>query len=284
MTRAGTSTRAFAVALLAALAAGALPAVAASTTAASPLPGTGSHRAGDAGAPAGARLVACRRSPLLDERTAVVGAVMHPIAGATKLALRIDLYQRSIGSARWMLRSDVPGLGSWTSPTDPSVGSRPADVFKYRQAVARLVVPYAYRFHVGFRWLAASGAVVRESGTTTGTCREPDLRPDLVLSDLSVVPTSREGIARYTVVVRNVGRSPVRGVVVGATFASSGGTASGGAGGVGRLAPGAAAAVTFAGPSCAAGATPPTFLADPANTVDEARETNNELTGTCPAP
>lgn len=254
------------VALLAALAA-------AAPAAAAPPPADGA---------AGARLTACRTSPLIDERVAVVGTWMRPLPAATRLTLRIDLQQRALGVRRWTRRADVPGLGVWTAPSDALVGTRAGDVFKYRQAVGRLVVPAAYRFRVAFRWLDAAGAVVRETSVTTRACRQPDVRPDLVLGDVRVAARPEGGV-RYTLFVTNAGASAVARAAVAATFP---GDATPGAHvrTVARLVPGATAVLTFVGPGCPPGGVPALFTADPSNALDEADESNNELSGLCPAP
>lgn len=226
--------------------------------------------------PFDARMVSCRRSPSTDQRTAVVGASMRPVPGGKRLAMRIELFQKPLSGGRWMLRGDVPGLGTWTLPSDPSIGTRPNDVFRYRQAVGRLVVPYAYRFRVSFRWSDAAGRVVREESAVTAPCREPDLRPDLVVASATVAPDLDPARALYTVTVKNIGRSAASGIGVGTTFASP--TRY-----VRRLAPFESAQVTFIGPACPAGESGPTFLADPGGTIDEALETNNSLLATCPA-
>lgn len=264
MTRAGTSTRAIVVAILAALTLGG-----ATASAASP-------------AQAGARLAACRHAPVADQRVAVASAWMKPLPAARHLSLKLDLYQRALPSGRWTLRTDVPGLGTWTAPSDALVGTRAGDVFKYRQAVGRLLLGYAYRFRVAFRWLDDAGAVVRESALTTRACRQPDGRPDLVLSAVRA-EAAGDGLARYAVTVANAGRSPARGVAVGATLPGET-TPLGRVRQVGRLAPGASAVVTFTGPGCLAGQAPAAFAADPANAVDEANEANNQLLASCPAP
>jgi CARDB len=236
-----------------------------------------------AGAPAGARLLACHRSPSIDARVAVVGTSMRPIQGAGRLAVKLDLWQRTAG-ARWTQRTDVPGLGSWVSPSDALLGSRAGDVFKYRQAVGRLVVPAAYRFHVTFRWLDGGGIVVREASATTAACRQPDLRPDLVLRSVAATPSTRSpGLVRYAVTVGNAGRSAVVRATVTATFPNPAGPSLHSRN-VRRLAPGESVLVTFTGPGCAAGAPPPTFVADPANVLEETSEANNQLAAVCPAP
>ncbi len=111
----------------------------------------------------------------------------------------------------------------------------------------------------------------------TAPCREPDLRPDLTIS-AAVADASQPGetTTRYVVTVRNAGRGHATGVQVAATF--SGPTRT-----VKRLGPGQSADVVFWGPPCGSGSAAPSFLVDPANLIDEARETNNSLVATCPA-
>jgi CARDB protein len=232
-------------------------------------------------APFSSRLLTCRRSPLIERRTVAVAARMRPIAGGTHLSLRVQLYQRPLTGRHWTLRSDVPGLGEWISPADPTLGSRPADVFAYHQAVGRLVVPYAYRFRVSFRWLDDAGKVVRQEHTTTRPCREPDLRPDLTLPSVQVEPSLRfPGYARYVVKVRNVGRSTARHITVGGTFPvhpTSSSTRT-----IRRLRVGESVTVSFVAPKCAASdSAPPSFVADPANAIEEMDETNNTAVAAC---
>lgn len=222
-----------------------------------------------------ARMVSCTRSPKTDLRTAIVGASMRPIAGGTRLSLKVDLYQRPLSGGRWSLRADVPGLGIWSQPSDPSIGSRANDVYKYRQAVGRLIVPYSYRFRVAFRWSDATGRVVREETATTALCREPDLRPDLVITSAAFEPVGTEGTGVYTVAVRNAGRSSAWNVGVGSTSA--------GLRTIRRLGPLESTELTFFGGGCSAELPGQTFTVDPSNLIDEARETNNSLLASCPA-
>jgi CARDB protein len=212
---------------------------------------------------------------------AAVAARMRPISGGTHLSLRVELYQRPLSGHHWTLRSDVPGLGEWTTPADPALGSRPADVFAYHQAVGRLVVPYAYRFRVSFRWLDDNGDVVRQEHATTRPCREPDLRPDLTLPAVQVKPSLRyPGYARYIVKVRNKGRSTARHIVVSATFpahptADSTRT-------IRRLRAGDSVEASFVAPKCSAADTaPPSFAADPMGAIEEMDETNNTAVAAC---
>lgn len=232
-------------------------------------------------APAGARVVSCHRSPSLDARTVVVGTWMKALPAARRLLVKIELHQRVPGGV-WTVRDDVPGLGVWTAPSDPSLGTRPADVFKYRQAVGELAVPAAYRFRVSFRWLDAAGALVSDWAAVTGVCRQPDLRADLVLSELRSL-SADDGSVRYLVRLSNEGRTTVARVVVAATFPGES-TPDLHVRSVRGLVPGRSVIVAFAGPGCSAGELPAAFAADPANALDEAHEANNMLGASCPAP
>ena len=81
------------------------------------------------------------------------------------------------------------GLGSWISPTDPTLGQQAGDVWILNNPVVNLFAPAAYRFRVTFRWIGSQGQ-------TLGTAMqlEPDLlparaaRPDLLVRSLSVTP------------------------------------------------------------------------------------------------
>jgi hypothetical protein len=227
-------------------------------------------------ADAGTRLVACRHSPSIDERVATVAAWMRPLATAKRLTLKIDLFQRQqVRGARWTQRTDVPGLGTWTVPSDALLGTRSGDVFKYRQAVGRLVLGSDYRFRVSFRWLDVAGAIVRESAMTTRTCRQPG--PDLVLTGLRTAPTNDPSLVRAAFTVSNVGRAPAARVFVTATPATGGLVRRP----VGRLEPGESVTLSFAGPACADGGTAALFTADPDGLVEEVDEGNNQLVGAC---
>lgn len=289
------SRRATSIAILAALAGTLVPATALATSAGDggftvtgrTIPQAGAPN-GAKGVPSlyGARIALCNRSPLIDARAAFVTTRIRPIAGATHVAVKLDLYERSLPGGHWTLRGDVPGLGTWTSPTDPSIGSRPNDVWRYRQAVSRLLVPYAYRFEAGFRWLDDSGAIVREETTTTNICRQPDIRPELTIAD--VVPRASAqspGVVRYRVILRNDGRSRARAVVVAGTL--PGDTVAGTRiVHVGRVEAGATVSVLFSGPGCASAAEGPSpvFTADPANAIEEQDELDNTFTLSCPVP
>jgi hypothetical protein len=238
-------------------------------------------------APYDAQLSSCHSSPRIAARSVAVATSMRPVGSGRRLLVRIDLYQRSIDGGRWAARADVPGLSVWTPPSDPTIGSRPNDVFKYRQAVGRLVVPFQFRFRVGFRWLDADGDVVRSASLLTAVCSQPDLRPDLTIVRLRQIPdASAPSAIRYSALVKNVGVGSARRIVVAAQFpGSEGGEGQTVLKTIGRLAARRAVWVSFSGSGCvvrAGAAVAPAFAADPANEIEESSETNNVLAATCP--
>jgi len=234
------------------------------------------------GRPYDVTLLACRRGGRLELRSATVEARIRPIPNGRRVALRVDLQQRQLApNGRWTTRTDVPGLSTWTTPSDPEIGSRLNDQFVYRQAVGRLVVPYAYRFKATFRWYGADGRVVREATARTAVCREPDLRPDLRIVRVDVQPHPDPLLARYVVVVRNAGRTAA--ARVGIALAPADQATPPAARRVIRLlAPQETRAVALVGPRCEPGAEP-TALVDPDRAIDEVHEHDNALRATCTA-
>jgi len=164
----------------------------------------------------------------------------------------------------------APGLGVWRSSI-PGV-----DIFRYRKQVANLEAPGSYRALVRFRWLDGSGKVIARTTRRTRTCKQPDLRPDLTVSTVTAQPAS-DGRARYTVLVRNEGRTPTSVFTVGfAVGDQTQPTQS-----VQSLVPGEGRLLSFAGPRCNR-TNPVRVTVDPDLAVDEADETNNTRTVVCP--
>jgi hypothetical protein len=234
------------------------------------------------GRPYDATLLSCRRGRRLELRSATVEARMRPLPNGRRMAVRVDLQQRELGArGRWTTRTDVPGLSTWTSPGDLMLGSSLNDQYVYRQAVGRLVVPYAYRFKATFRWYGADGRIVREAAMRTAVCREPDLRPDLRIVRVAVAPHPDPLLSRYVVVVRNVGRTAA--ARVGVAIAPADATTPPRARRTIRLLrPQESREVALVGPRCEAGAEPTAWV-DPQGTVDEADEDDNALRATCTA-
>jgi hypothetical protein len=134
--------------------------------------------------------------------------------------------------------------------------------------VTALVGPSWYRTAVRFRWVDADGDVVASARARSRACWQPDHRPNLKLSALSV-----EGGSTYVVLVSNTGRSESGAFDLEITGLPAQVVQS--------LAPGGDALIEVAGPACERGA-PITATADPLDLIDERSESDNALTGLCP--
>jgi CARDB len=204
-----------------------------------------------------------RCHPSLDavQRYAVFSGSMRSLRGGEdRMDIRFDLFRRGQG-ALFFKRVAAPGLGVWNH-ANPGVGR-----FKFRQKVANLTAPAAYRSVVSFRWIDATGRVFARAQHVTLACWQP-------LPDLRIIDITRPAGA-YRVVVRNAGGLAARGfdvtLSVGGTFVVPSQT-------VGVLGPGQSIPLIFTRPGCA---DPVQATADPGHAVPESNEANNTLTRFC---
>jgi len=148
-----------------------------------------------------ATLESCTTSPLPVQRIASFVGSMPARAHATRMQMRFDLERKRSGERRWR-RLKAAGFGVWER-SDPKVAG-----FVFKRRVTGLPVPASYRAIVRFTWLAADGHAIRRASARTRACRQPDLRPNLVPGSLAgVLDLQQPGMAVYTLVVRNSGRS-----------------------------------------------------------------------------
>jgi CARDB len=211
-------------------------------------------------------------------RAVSVAAVMRPLAGTRRMALRFQLLSSPrVGVAfRPISGGD---LGRWISPARLTIGERPGDVWILNKQVVDLSAPARYRFRVQFRWTGAHHRVIRVSSRTTGICRQPELRPDLTVRRVTVNATARAGVYAYDAVVANRGVSAAGPFEV---WFAPGGAANQSRMVAGGLAPHSVTTVRFLGGTCRS-ATPPVVTADPIGDIDDFDRTNNRLTVVCPA-
>jgi hypothetical protein len=230
---------------------------------------------------------ACHKAPSLADRSVSVRAVMRPVTGTQKMEMRIELLSKP-GSAG--VFADLPGVGldSWISPSDPTLGQRPGDVWIVPDLVRNLPAPGIYRYRVSFRWTGTHGRVLATRTRTTGDCRQPVFHPDLLVSSITVQPiVGKPKRNQYVATIVNDGVGPTAtGFDVAFTpgaSATPGVTPATTTKFVPALAVGATDVVAFVGPACTA-ATAPTVVVDPGHTVDESDFTDNSLTvdPTCP--
>jgi hypothetical protein len=222
--------------------------------------------------PTKAALDSCHNGSAPLERYAVFSAQMGSLAQSARMQVRFDL-QQSLGGARAKFRRvQAPGLGVWRS------SAQGVDIFRYRKQVANLQPGSMYRALVRFRWLNDAGKVIQSSSRKTKTCKEPDMRADLVAGPLAAEPSGQPGRVRYTVAVRNDGRSAAPTAF---TVGFAVGNEAQPAQTVQPLDAGDQRLLVFVGPRCSA-TRPLRVSVDSDLAVDESSESNNTRTVACP--
>ena len=219
-------------------------------------------------------LVDCERSRGDDtaDRAAVFEGQMRTVRAATRMQMRFTLQARTPESPRWAAVA-APGFGTWASAAPGTAR------YVYTKRVEGLLAPASYRVQLRFRWLSADGRTLASARRSSRSCLQPDPRPNLVVSSLTVRRGSVPGRARYAAFVRNTGRSEADAsalrVAFGATVLPLAPVAA--------LEPGEGIEVTVEGPACTQG-DPVDADADGGEAVDEADEADNRFTRLCPAP
>lgn len=243
----------------------------AATLAAAPAPALGHPRAR---APMtkprlAARLAACHTGADPADRYAVFEASMPSLGRTDRMWMRFDLQQRLRPDAPWTGVA-VPKLGIWNR----SLPGRPG--FIYTKRIDQLAAPAAYRTVVRFRWYDASGRLLRRARLLTAACRQPDPRPELGVGGVTAAP-GPPGQATYAITVRNRGRGGA------GAFATV--LAVDGRPWPALAVPGLAArqsqVVLVSAAACAPGSLIEVTV-DPDGAVDEADETNDDVTRPCP--
>ncbi len=219
----------------------------------------------------GVDVTTCRTGLAKSERLAVFTASMPAIPKGVTMAMRFDLEER-LGTSGRFVRLPAPNFGRWER-SEPNVAG-----FAYTKRLQGLRAPAAYRVKVQFRWLDADGERVRTARRVSSVCGQPDERPDLQVSRLRIAEGD-DGVALYSVTVRNAGRSDVESpFLIGLGIAGVPQRAQE----VGALSQGAKVTFVFRAPRCAAGAAVVARV-DGGRAVDEADERNNTRRKTCPA-
>jgi hypothetical protein len=214
---------------------------------------------------AGVKVVDC--VPSLDPvaRSATFEARVKAWRASDRMQVRFTLQEREPGlTARWR-KVVAPGFEEWLTSAS-GVGR-----YSYARTIQNLTAPASYRTVVRFRWLDADGAVLRRARRKSATCRQPDLRPNLVPLRVEVAPGPDADTRRYRVVLRNGGRSDAGAfdVTLGDALMS-----------VSGLRARAQRTITFTAPRCEADTT---VTVDPGDAVDERDEDDNVLIALCQA-
>ena len=215
-------------------------------------------------------LTDCETSLDRGEREAVFDGRMRAVKGAVKLQMRFTLEQIVDGDDDWA-PVEADGFDAWKTA---DLGVRR---YLLTKAIGNLAAPASYRVTVRFRWTDALGRVLLRRKRVSGVCKQPDLRPDLRVSQLDIAPGADARSARYTATVRNTGRSATGpfDLVLNVDGVDRPAAA------LGSIAAGGRASVVFVAPACSANSAL-TATADAGTTVDEAMESNNVLGRLCP--
>ncbi|MFZ0088951.1 MAG: CARDB domain-containing protein [Solirubrobacteraceae bacterium] len=222
---------------------------------------------------------ACTRALDPANRSLSVQAVTRPLPQTRKLGVKFDLLARSPGAgASTLVRG--PGLSVWITPTNPTLGQLSGDVWRLNKRVLNLAAPATYRFRVTFRWTGAHGRVLGTAVKLSATCRQQELRPDLLVSSIAVSPVAgHPDTSLYTAVIADrgaTGAGPFE--VLFAPGDTSGPTIDT----VPFLGAGQSEQLSFVGPACDP-ASPPTVTVDATSVVDDDNRANNTLSATCAA-
>lgn len=234
-----------------------------------------------AAAPARAQLSPLACTTALDPagRGVDVTATMRPLAGTQQLEASFSLLERPAGTRAWTAVAGA-GLGAWVSPTDPlTLGQRPGDVWTVSHPVTDLPGPAAYRFSVVFRWLGTGGKILGQQKLGSGVCQQPELRPDLVVGTVTLMPSPAGRNRRvYAATISNTGLTAASAVPVELTVGSVVARKT-----IKRIDAHGSQTVRFMGPACNA-ATPATVTVDPADQIDVSSRTGAVANVSCTLP
>jgi CARDB len=219
--------------------------------------------------------------PALDpaNRSVSVQAVMRPLTGTRKLAVKFDLLERAPGSVTaTVLHAD--GLGVWITPETPTLGQLPGDVWRLNKSVLNLAAPDTYQFRATYRWTGLHGKVLGTTVKYSRTCRQRELRPDLLVQSITVGAIAGHPDENlYTAVIADQGLTGAGPFEV---LFAPGDTSAPITRTVQFLRPGASKQMTFVGPVCDP-ADPPTVTVDATSVVDDYNRANNVMAAVCPA-
>jgi hypothetical protein len=121
-------------------------------------------------APGSAGLDQCVTAVPAAGRSATFSGEMTAIPGTVRMAMRIEVQERTPAEAAFHTIT-APGLGAWRA------SEAKVKVYKYFKQVTNLHSPASYRALVRFRWLSARGRVLRQTERLTPRCLQPASPP-----------------------------------------------------------------------------------------------------------
>jgi hypothetical protein len=226
------------------------------------------------------RSLVCQKALDPPARAVSIQAVMRPVTGTAKMQMKFQLMRQSKPHGRFVAVKGR-GLGSWISPSDPTLGQQSGDVWILNHPVVNLAAPATYKFKVTFKWTGTQGQTLGTDTLVSTTCYQPELRADLFVRSLTVTPITSgpsAGQWAYTAEVDNRGLSGAGPVEV--VFAA--GNATPVPATIAWVGAKSSARQRFVAAPCTAGSTL-TVTVDPTQSIDEYDYANNALTMACPA-
>ena len=226
------------------------------------------------------RAFVCQKALDPPARAVSVQAVMRPVTNTSKMQIKFDLLRSTKTHPRFTAVHGR-GLGSWISPSNPTLGQRAADIWIVNHPVVDLSGPATYKYRVSFKWLGTQGQTLSTETALSPTCYQPELRADLLVKSLSMAAITtgpNAGKTAYTAVIGNRGLTGAGPIEVDLTN----GTAAPRPATLASVGPKSTARQRFVAAPCAPGSTL-TVTVDPTQSIDEYDYANNALTMTCPA-
>lgn len=148
----------------------------------------------------------CKTGDQPEERLATFQGTVRTVKGATRMAMRFELLERTPADAQPQAVT-VPKLSKWQR-SGPGVKR-----FVYAQTVRGLTAGVTYRSIVHYRWYDAQGRVIRRAERLSGTCVQDGDLPNLVLSSVRSGGGPKDtGI--YAVSVSNTGAGDAKSFAV----------------------------------------------------------------------
>jgi CARDB protein len=216
----------------------------------------------------------CRRAAEPPARVVAITAVMRPMSGTVRMALRFELERRTDRTGSFHTLSGRQ-LGQWVSPANPTLGQNAADVWMLKQNVVNLPGPAFYRFRVWFRWTGTGGRVLNSAMRVSSSCYQPPPQPDLGVRSIAIKALGN-GEDQYTAVIHNGGAAASGAFAVALERAGAAAQRQVSD----PLGPGATKPEVFTAPACASGSNV-TVVADPGGQLADANRDNNAMTVAC---
>ncbi len=227
------------------------------------------------------RSLVCQKALDPPARAVSIQAVMRPVTGTSKMQMKFELLRSTKPHPRFVSVRGR-GLGSWISPTDPTLGQQAGDVWILTHPVVNLAAPATYKFRVTFKWLGSDGQTLGTAIQSSPTCYQPEMRADLLVRSLSIAPITSGASAGQSAYIALIGNRGLTGAGPVQVEFADGATAPV-SGTIAWVGPKSSARERFVAPACTAGTTL-TVTVDPMQTIDEYDFANNVLTMPCPAP